>query len=847
MSAAQWPVMRTYSGSELRRIALPLGGIGTGTVSLGGRGDLRDWEVMNRPAKGYTPPRGFFAIRVQAEGNEPVLRALEGQLDPVDFEGAHGTAVPGHGLPRFRQAEFRAAYPLGQLHLSDPDLPVTVRLDAFNPLVPTDAEASGYPAAVLRYTVTNTGAVPLEVTLSGNLPNVIGADGSNGKPERNTNSVRRENGLVGVFASSDGVDPAAEQWGTMALSTVDDGAEVSTRTAWADLSWGDSLLDFWDDLTADGRLDERTSTAADPTASLATTRTIAAGESAAVTFFLTWHFPNRQAWGTGLEVASDDACCNPSDGCCGTDSSTVGNYYTTRWADAWAAAAELSARLSELEAATVEFVQAFCGSDLPDEMAEAALFNLSTLRCQTSFRTADGRFFGWEGCSEKAGCCDGSCTHVWNYEQATAHLFGSLARSMREIEFAHATDDRGLMSFRVLLPLATRARSWGHAAADGQMGSLIKLHRDWKLSGDDEMLRQLWPHARRALEFCWIPGGWDADQDGVMEGCQHNTYDIEFYGPNPQMGGWYLAALRAGEEMARHLEKNDFADKCRRLFESGAAWMDANLFNGEYYRHEIRPAGDEESIAAGLRHTAGAKDLVDPELQLGDGCLIDQLVGQAAAYVGGLGPLLDSEHMRTTLQSILRHNYRSDFYGHFNHMRTYALADEPGILISSYPRGNRPTRPFPYFTEVWPGLEYTLATGLIYEGMVDEALSVVRDVRARFNGLRRNPFNEAECGYHYARSMASWGLVVAWTGFEYDATSATMRFRSADGSRFFWSTGDAWGTSVQRTENGTRSVEVSVHGGAVRLGAVGVAGDTFRVAEPVPLRAGDTLVFTGSV
>jgi len=189
-----------------------------------------------------------------------------------------------------------------------------------------------------------------------------------------------------------------------------------------------------------------------------------------------------------------------------------------------------------LEELTVRFVEAFCGSDLPEPVKEAALFNLSTLRSQTCFRTPDGHFYGWEGCGDQAGCCSGSCTHVWNYEQATPFLFGQLARSMREVEFRHATNADGLMAYRTFLPL-DRALEMGKAAADGQLGCLMKLYRDWQLCGDDDFLRRLWPSARRALEFCWIAGGWDADQDGVMEGCQHNTMDVEYYGPNPQMQG----------------------------------------------------------------------------------------------------------------------------------------------------------------------------------------------------------------------------------------------------------------------------------------------------------------------
>ena len=158
-----------------------------------------------------------------------------------------------------------------------------------------------------------------------------------------------------------------------------------------------------------------------------------------ITLLLAWHFPNRYTWQPrGQPPGPDDR---------------VGNFYTTRYRDAWDVVDREVPRLDDLRQRTLRFVRAFADSALPPEVKEAALCNLSTLRTQTCFRTADGRFFGFEGSNNHSGCCWGSCTHVWNYEQATAFLFGSLAWSMREIEFAHATDAAGLMSFRVQLPI----------------------------------------------------------------------------------------------------------------------------------------------------------------------------------------------------------------------------------------------------------------------------------------------------------------------------------------------------------------------------------------------------------
>jgi len=811
----EWPVLKSYDGQHLRRIALPLGGIGTGTVSLGGRGDLRDWEVMNRPAKGFAPPWAFFALYAKAGDGPPVARALEGAIDPADYEGATGSPMPHAGLPRFRECAFHAAYPLAQVTLQDPDVPVTVRLEAFNPLVPGDADASGYPTAVLRYVLINRTGETVFASVCGSIPPLT--------PDAQATCIRRESGETGILSASGlrgvllmnaGDRAGKEEWGTLALATT--AADVSLRTHWLRMGWNVPLLDFWDDFSADGHLDERDGA---PHGSVAASVSIPPGEERAVTFILAWHFPNRLTW-TPVEAACGcgEGCANPN---------FVGNYYCTQFADAWNAAERLAAELPALEAKTVAFVRTFRDSDLPDAVKEAALFNLSTLRSPTCFRTPDGYLFGWEGCGDAAGCCHGSCTHVWNYEQATAFLFGDLARGMREVEFLHATrDEDGLMCFRVGLPL-DRARDWPYAAADGQMGCLMKLYRDWQLCGDEAWLRRLWPKAKRALAFCWIPGGWDADQDGVMEGCQHNTMDVEYFGPNPQMGAWYLGALRAGEEMARAVGDDAFAVRCRDLFERGSAWIDAHLFNGEYYEQQVRPLR-EEQIAPGLRIGMGAEDLADPPFQLGAACLVDQLVGQYLAHVCGLGCLLAPENVRETLRSVLRYNFRP-LDGHFNHMRAYALDGEEGVLMAGYPYGERPRVPFPYFTEVMTGFEYTAAVGMLYEGQIEEGLRVISAIRARYDGERRNPFDEAECGHHYARAMASWAAVLALTGFRYSGVNGTMTFAPREGAHF-WSTGYAWGAcALQREADGWR-IDLSVLGGTLSLSRFEITG--FGAVDP---------------
>ncbi len=831
-----YPSLVKYNQDHLRQIGLPLGGIGTGVVSLGGRGNLHDWEIVNRPAKGFDLEQTFFSLYAKSADGRVTACALEGVINPADYEGEMGSAVPNHGLPRFRNCRFEAAYPFGQVFLSDPDVPLTARLEAFNPLIPTDSDNSGIPVAILRFVLQNDTDADIEAAVCGSLQNFIGGDGSHGAPKDNVNSYRDAEGLSGIYMTSNGVDQDSPQWGTLALSTPQR-AGITHRTAWANLSWGDSLLDFWDDFIDDGMLEDRDPGGKDnPTASLCVPLDVPAGGSASITFFLTWHFPNRAAW---KEAGSMQAHGFDQAG------ARIGNYYTTQFADAWDAAAYTAKNLDWLEAETRAFVNSLVNSDLPDTVIEAALFNLSTLRSQTVFRTPDGFVFGWEGCFDKAGCCFGTCTHVWNYEQATAFLFGGLAMGMREVEFNYATRQDGGMSFRVDLPL-DQAATWSIAAADGQMGCIMKLYRDWQLSGDTEKLRSMWPKARKALEFCWLPGGWDADKDGVMEGCQHNTMDVEYYGPNPQMGIWYLGALRAMEEMARHLAEGDFAADCRRLYEQGSAWIDANLFNGDYYEHEIRPASGADAVLGMLMSSMGATDPSEPVLQLGAGCLVDQLVGQFLAHVCGLGYLVDESNVKQTLGSIMRFNFKENMYGHFNQMRSYVLNDESALLMATYPRGNRPTRPFPYYNEVMTGFEYTAAIGMLYEGDIDNGLKCISAIRDRYDGNRRNPFDEAECGHHYARAMASWAAILALTGFHYSAINQTIRFAaSAESRKHFWSSGYGWGTcALNPTDDGSCDVAFSVEGGEISFREFTLTGLGAVSFEPGRnLKKGDTLQF----
>lgn len=820
-----WPVLKSYDQEHLGEIALPLGGIGTGTVSLGGRGELRDWEIMNVPGKKYsTVTTGnnapFFAIYVKPMQGKAVTSVLSGPLYPHEYLHCEGRAANQHGLPRFAHASFDAAYPFGQVQLSDPDIPVQVKVKGFNPLIPGDAEASGLPIAVLTYEVTNSTNQPVEVAVCGSMRNFVGKDGSkfhtNWKGDyipigakHNINQYKEGNGLKGIYLYSDEVDKTDPAWGTIALTT-EASAGISYRTSSRSDNWCNAMLHFWDDFSEDGFLTEHNKLEDDdPMASLSVKKTIAPNSKQTYTFFITWNFPNRKAW----------------------SKTVVGNYYSQQYADAWTNAEQIIPRIPELEKKTLLFVNAFLSSSYPAEVKEAALFNLATLRSQTVFRIPSGHLMGWEGVMDRFGSCAGSCTHVWNYEVATPFLFGELARTMRDVEFNYATNQNGLMSFRAALPLSDAGKD-GSAAADGQMGCIMKIYREWQLSGDTDFLADNWGQVKKVLSYAWIEKGWDGNQDGVMEGSQHNTMDVNYFGPNPQMGFWYMGALKAAQKMAVAMKDNSFASKCNRLFQQGSRWMDDNLFNGEYYEHKITNPKTFEFLEM------NAPNIEIPDFQLGKGCLVDQLVGQYMAHICGLGYLGNKEHIQTTMQSIMKYNFVPNFSRHFNNMRSFVLGNEAGLLMASWPNG-RLAVPFPYFAEVMTGFEYCAAVGMLYEDQKEDALTCIRAIRDRHDGAKRNPFSESECGHHYARSMASWATIIALSNFSYSGVDKSMTLTSVPGT-YFWSNGYAWGTCLVKEG----SVTIEVLKGNLALNSFRLSGHRIKKLSPFNMYEGDQKMIT---
>jgi hypothetical protein len=443
-------------------------------------------------------------------------------------------------------------------------------------------------------------------------------------------------------------------------------------------------------------------------------------------------------------------------------------------------------------------------------------------------RLEDGTLWGWEGQHALSGSCEGSCTHVWNYQQALPWLFPSLERSLRDSEWTYNQQPNGGLTFRQRLPLGSGLDIIG-PAADGHFGAIVKTYREWKLSGDDTWMRRWWRQARRALEYAWSPENpdkWDPERTGILHGRQHHTLDMELFGPNAWLSSIYVAALAAAAEMGRAAGDADFARECDRLSRKGRDFIRSGLFNGRYFiqqasvrdRSVLAPF-DNGRAAGVLRETVDdaywSAEHGELKYQVGDGCLTDQILGQWFADVVGLGSLLDDDQVASALKAVFDNNFRSSLGEHINPARVYGFEDEGGLLLCTWPSpAAMPMVPAPYAEEVWTGLEYASASHMLLRGLESEALTIVEAARARYDGRRRNPYSDIECGSYYVRSLSAWALVNAWSGLDADLRAQRLAFkpRTARGT-FFWSAGGAWGRLVVDAA----SARLDVLGGTISL------------------------------
>jgi uncharacterized protein (DUF608 family) len=801
-----------YTGEHLNRIAFPLGGLGAGMICLEGTGAFSHVSVRGQMDV-YNEPEMYAALHIA--GDPGTARVLEGPVPAWKYFGSAGTGNGGptrtYGLPRCRQAVFTTRFPFATVDLADADIPLTMGLVGWSPFTPGDADASSLPVAGLEYRFSNPTGHPVEAVFSFHAKNFM-ATGATGQAVRST-----RNGFVLWQAGHE-----ERPWEEGAFGVVIDDPAARVDCAWFRGGWWDARTMVWNTIASGGAPERAPITEGAPSAggSVYVPFTLAPGAARMVTVRLAWHVPHTNIRaGKDPVPAEAQAGCDPSSGCCpdapAEKPATHRPWYAGKFADIEAVNQYWYKQYDALRARSEAFADCFYDTTLPAEVVEAVAANLTILKSPTVQRQTDGRFWAWEGCHDSAGCCHGTCTHVWNYAQALPHLFPDMERSLRETEFSEDQDEHGHQTFRTSLPVRPNVHDF-HAAADGQLGGIMKMYREWRISGDTAWLKAWWPRVRRSLDYCIET--WDPDHTGALVEPHHNTYDIEFWGPDGMCTSFYLGALQAAARMGRAL--GDDVRTYETLLEKGRAFMETELWDGEYFIQKIvwrtlRAPNPAEAQALRTGYSPEALELLEregPKYQYGSGCLSDGILGAWMARVCGVDAFLDPDKESSHLRAIHRYNLKKDLSTHANPQRpTYAIGAEGGLLLCSWPKGGRLSLPFVYSDEVWTGIEYQVASHLMLMGRIEEGLEIVRACRDRYDGRVRNPFNEYECGHWYARAMASYGLIQGLTGIRYDAVERILYIAPAIPGDFRSFLCTATGYGVVGIKGGQPFVEIK-HG-----------------------------------
>ncbi len=839
-----------YDAATSPHAIFPLGGIGAGGIGIGADGRLQDWEIYNRPSKGSVNGFSHFAVRAERAGEVLDTRILNGPFNGNRSGVLHGADFNTFGfgprrqeltgLPHFAHSSITGPYPVADLSFSDERFPGAVSMRAMSPFIPMDDRSSSMPVAQFEIEIANTGQDDLDYTFFG----CIGFEFENARVSTST-----DRGLVLTGATV--CEPSSTKYAEISLAT--DHPDTSHQRHLFRGAWFDTMEVYWADISRGGRLRDRFYGETDEFVPLnkgphvehsiaAAHLKVPAGQSKTVRFAIGWYVPNvKKTWVSHFALLNE----NPS------VDQVWKNYYATQWKSASHVLEEVFDRWDELAQQTQSFRDSLAASTLPLPVLDAVSANLSIAKSPTALRLEDGTFYGWEGCHPTAGCCEGSCTHVWNYQQALPFLFPALERSMREADyFENQIPETGGMAFRMALPKGVGI-STDRPCADGQFGNVLKAYRDWKLCGDTDWLRKIWPNVTAAIDYAWAEGNydrWDPDQTGVLTGRQHHTLDMELFGANSWLTGFYLGALLAGAEMADALGEQTRAERYRDIFSRGKKWVTDNLFNGHYFVQQVslndKSQLDQFNVLGGsISYLSGniyeqywSDEHGELKYQIADGCEIDQVVAQWHAHLYGLGEIFDPSQFASAVKSIYEHNFKPRLGDVPNPCRVFGMEEESGTLMCAWPDGSsRPAIPVPYAQETMHGFEYAAGCQLMMIGEVDKGIDVFAGVRDRYRGHNRNPWNEIECGSNYARSMSSYAALITLSGLQFDGVKGELSFdptvhRNGE-FQSFWSNGNAWGT----VSIGGGKAELTVLAGTLSIAKLGLCGQSYGLSELIHL------------
>jgi non-lysosomal glucosylceramidase len=770
------------SKNELQYIGMPVGGIFTGTVYLGGDGRLWLWDIFNENQNGIDPKTIDWNYeqqnvrKVQSKDGAAYIQPAA-DIRPLEQGFAFTIETAGKRIVKKMQAGdwdeivFEATYPIAKIHYIDNKLDIEITAEVFSPFIPLDENNSGLPSTVYSFSFRNKTKYNIEISITGWLENKVSLKSAKATDTR-INSCRKLNGATIVSSSikNDG-NPAQSQqpdYGTLAIA------------AWNGQDWANTNFALpFDTREFDARKEDNTEkkVSEGPLLNAVTTKMlIRQGQQQKAVFALAWHFSNLT-----LQPAIRDK----------------GRFYNNRFKNAEDVLIYVHSNFKKLKEESFLWKDTWYDSTLPWWFLERTFLNISTLATTTAHRFESGRFYAWEG----VGCCAGTCTHVWQYAQAMGRIFPAIERDTRErIDLGMSLMPDGMIWFR-----GEMAKS---PAIDGQAGTILRILREHQMSTNDDFLRRNWDHIKLAVT--WVIKQ-DRNKDGMEDTPLENTLDAKWDGEIAWLVGLCIAAVKAGQVMAEEMGDNAFAAVCADYISKGTKNMEEQLFNGEYFIHKPDEIKGREKL--GSYNT----------------CHIDQVFGQSWAYQVGLGRVIDKSKTLSALRSLWKYNFTPDVGPYIKERkgwRPYALAGEGGMVMNTNPAneekpyGENVTWQLGYFHECMSGFEHQVASHMMAEGMVEESLVLTRMIHDRYHAFKRNPFNEIECSDHYSRAMASYGTFITACGFTYNGPKGHIGFApklKPENCKLPFTAANAWGSYRQTSAKDVFTASLEVKYGTLQL------------------------------
>jgi uncharacterized protein (DUF608 family) len=781
--------------SNKPRCGLPLGGLGAGWFEIRQDGTTARWNIFNNAPLGSGPvfpfldhSMLFFIARWQYDGEEPRMKLFQ-------IEESHDVAGLSHHEIQYifpwmtgvETIDFEASFPFARFAFRAPDMPFEADLTAWSPFIPFDAKNSALPGAFFDFTLRSAADRPMTVTLAASFRNGAAFD----VPDRfYTVRTTAGEGRRGFEASCGHVPDGHATAGTSGLASL--AADSRCFLGWAhphhfherfiieddfpeaDITAGVNKVDketgrptvysdfCWNTIAVQRRLERR-------------------GDAFDHTFIAAWHFPNLHALdpktkGKGTRRGAADRI--------------EGHYYGNFFANSAEVADYLADHRADLLARTRAFHAAFFRSDAPRYALDQVNSQMATLFTSSWF-TREGNFGVIEGLGPEESFAGLSTTDVAMFGSPMyAALFPELSRRVNRA-YARFQRPNGVIAHSIVYNFAEccEGEASGHRLDLPAQFVYLAL-RDFFWSNDEAYLREIYEPCRAAVEY--VLRERDKNGDGLpdMEGVMCSYDNFPMYGVSSFVAGQFVLALKALAEAARRIGRTADAERYGTLFERGREKFDRALWNGEYYRLSNEEGG------------RGADE----------GCLSDQLIAQWAAHQVGLGHLFDPDRTRAALKGVLRHNFR----------------DWQGLRNCQWPadRFIHPIAPNIWVDQAntcWTGVELEFSALLIYEGLVEEGLNVLKtcDDRHRTSGMY---FDHQEFGGHYFRPLSAWSNVNALLGLEIRGGTYTFAPRLPERNlRLFFAAPDGWGHYRRRADDAAETISIRVEHGALPMERVRLA------------------------